>query len=81
MSMIADGRRIRCDGPGCPAQANAPVGHRQTASEGAARGWLFLFNLGAWSHLCPACMHQYGEADAYLQAESLCANVGQGWES
>ena len=73
MSMSANGRRIRCDGPGCEAQANAPVGHRRTVSEGAARGWLFLFNQGNWAHLCPACIHRYADGDPNSPLENACA--------
>ena len=72
MSMTADGRAIRCDGPGCQAEAKAPAGFRRTLEEGAAHGWLFLFNRGDWAHLCPDCIHKYADSDQHSPLETAC---------
>jgi hypothetical protein len=60
MSLIENGKQIRCDGEGCEALTRAPVGLRPLLSNKsmmppAAEDWLFIVRQNADRHFCPRC--------------------------
>lgn len=56
MSRTPDGRRLRCDGPGCDACAPVPVILRTVRTSGEIPPrWLFVQEGNIWKHYCPSC--------------------------
>ena len=70
MSLIDNGRIIRCDGSGCHRTVEAPVRLHQLPTKGgmenssSVRGWLFVSRHGEWTHLCPQCIQRYEGASS-----------------
>jgi hypothetical protein len=66
MSVLPDGRGVRCDGDECQATARLPVALRHTLIDSSLmtestsiRGWLFAGSQGEARHFCPRCLSLY----------------------
>ena len=65
MSLVADGRRIVCDGENCSESTCVPVALPQlTGKSGprrkdAAAEWLYVRMNGVWMHYCPKCAFEF----------------------
>jgi hypothetical protein len=63
MSLVADGRRIVCDGNNCRESTCVPVALPQLNGKGGPRKkdpaaeWLYVRMNGVWMHYCPKCAH------------------------
>ena len=74
MSLVADGRRILCDGVRCGAVSRVPVALRPTLTLSdrttpAAEGWLFIRKQNAALHFCPVCARSYLAGSAETRKE------------
>lgn len=74
MSLSVNGRQVLCDGEGCRARADVPIGLRpmltpdRTAEAGRIDGWLFTASQGEWRHYCPDCLTLYLESLNHLSS-------------
>ena len=65
MSLVADGRRIVCDGDNCKESTCVPVALPQLNGRTGPRktdpsaDWLYVRMNGVWMHYCPKCAKDF----------------------